>query len=294
MNTKRARRMMETIVAGARPPREKLGGLAVDEIMDIYQAYQQNLATTRARESTNKRKVFRPRAVLNMFGKTIAWRPQPFDNDIPEMAKATIRELRLKTTNAVEDADFVVTTAGVGELEQHVRWHLYLIGGALISLDYLTSRGKEGSCLIFKPAVESKVMQIWTSARFVAQNPVAYAILDRAIGSTKSKWKWFVGNNVEFLSRALRTKSLVGLVTHSEHNAFPQNFVQCMTSNMFLTRFCILAPETQTCESRSSEAGTDGGRRGAPGHHGVYEQGIARAASQIVRHASTRKKDGAG
>lgn len=265
MNTKRGRRLMETIAAGLRPSREKLAGLAVEEITAIYQADQQRLAKERSTTSATKRKVFRPRAVLTMSGKTITWRPQMQDNEIPDEAKTAIRELKLKTTRDIDNADFVLTP-NVGGLEQLVRWRLYLFGGALITLDFLTSRGEGGSCLIFRPAVEVKVMHVWASAGFSTTHPTAYDILDQAIGRPKSRWSWFVGSNVEFLTKALRTKSLLGLVTQSEYNGFPKDFVQCMTATMFLNRVCTIAPESQTCESRHSEARIDGGRRakGAP------------------------------
>ena len=70
-------------------------------------------------------------------------------------------------------------------------------------------------------------------------------MLERAVLSPSSKWTFFAGSNAEFLQRALRTKQLVGLVTQAEYNAFPRDFVRCMTSNAFLHFVCDVAPTSQ-------------------------------------------------
>ena len=117
-----------------------------------------------------------------------------------------------RTTDQLALADLAVVP-DLSAINRTAKWQMYVNGGTVATTDYLTSRGLDGACLIFKPAGRGKVMKLWAPAAFVEHNPNIYKLLDRAIGSPNAKWSWFVGSHVEFVRKALKTKSLVGLVT---------------------------------------------------------------------------------
>jgi len=158
-------------------------------------------------------------------------------------------EFHERTTDELTEADFVVV-ADLPALPYLAKWYIYLHGGNVITVDYLTSRGSGGACIIFKPAVQGKSLKIWVSAVFAERNQNVYDILDHAISLPNSKWSWFVGSNVEFLQRALKTKALLGIVAQAEFNAFPKDFVKCMPADSFLNTICDISPLSQTAESR--------------------------------------------
>ena len=109
--------------------------------------------------------------------------------------------------------------------------------------------------MIYLPAVQSCKIQVWASAAFSLANPAAWGILDRAMQTPSSRWSWFAGNHVEFLTRATKTKSLVGLVTQAEHAAFPRGLCQCMAGAGFLRLVSRIDPRSPTCDSCTSRGG---------------------------------------
>ena len=88
--------------------------------------------------------------------------------------------------------------------------------------------------MTFKPATRARKRQLWASAAWVAQQPQEFLLLHQAAGDPGSKWTWFVGNAAEFLARALRVKSVMGIVTDAEYQAFPREVANVKTSAGFL------------------------------------------------------------
>ena len=50
-----------------------------------------------------------------------------------------------------------------------------------------------------------------------------------------------MGNAAEFLARALRVKSLIGIVTDAEYQGFPRDFANVKTSTSFLQEIVVIA-----------------------------------------------------
>ena len=85
----------------------------------------------------------------------------------------------------------------------------YLNRGAIAQLEYVTSHGKAGTCLVFNPAVQQNKRMVWAFASFMLRNPRAYGILDRSMCSPRSAWSWFVGDNVEFVAQSFENEVFV-------------------------------------------------------------------------------------
>ena len=61
-----------------------------------------------------------------------------------------------------------------------------------------------------------------------------------AVDSPASKWSFFAGNAVEFLTKAQKAKSLIGLVNRAEYAGFPRDFVRVRTANTFIHEMRIV------------------------------------------------------
>lgn len=243
MKTKRARRLVEVVAAGGNPNPRLLGGMSVEEIVQIYRADQERLASDRMKKTLQKRDTFRPRVVRNLTSKVIKWEPNSLRN-LPAASSAAVA-LGLTHTDDVAVADLVVVM-DLKELLFKSRCWLYLRGGAVAQLSYIASHGKSGACVVFHPAIAQKQLVIWASADFVVQHPVCHYMVDDAIGMPASKWTWFVGNHVEFIQRAHKRKNIVGLVTKAEFGAFPSDFARVFTATAFLEFICVVSAASQT------------------------------------------------
>ena len=140
---------------------------------------------------------------------------------------------RGRTSPTARGADIVVV-ADLAKVSSATQWQACLNGGSIAQLNYVTSGGAEGACIVFAAAVLASPRQIWTSAEFAARCPVQHALLQEAVAVRGSKWTFFAGSAVEFVTKALKTKSLIGLVTCAEYAAFPPNFVKVLTANNFI------------------------------------------------------------
>ena len=148
-----------------------------------------------------------------------------------------VAELRLKTTTSIANAD-MVCAADFQHFNSLTKWYIYLNGGALVQAECIDSRGKPGACIALAPAVNTRAREVWVSASFAVNNPEVVRILEDAMGTDQSKWKWFRGSNHEFLARAMHAKHLVGIVTDAEFEAFPRGFVNVKTVRAFLIHIC--------------------------------------------------------
>lgn len=123
-----------------------------------------------------------------------------------------------------------------------------LDGGAIAQLSYLKTRGADGAYLVFQAATRVCPREVWASAAFALRFPAELRILQDAVATPGSKWQFFTGNNVEFLSKALRSKKLMGLVTSAEHAGFPRDFVRVHTAQSFLQEAaCLCVRASHTC-----------------------------------------------
>ena len=285
MKTKRARKLMETVAAGTVVLTKLLGGMAREEVIDIYNADQQRLQAQRSKALDQKRAVFSPKRLVDLKGKRIFWEPQELaDNPASRRASVALHLRTIgnpgfcqsrrsetptarpparpgplamdpaplhRTAASIADAD-VVVVRDFPDISLAARWRLTLNGGALAQLVCLTSGGNGGTCIVFKPAVKLTKRLIWTSTKFARKNPSAMEALELAMGSPESKWSWFVGNNEEFLRKALATPALFGLVTCAQYARFPRGFDNCMPGAMFLDRVRCLSPLSVTVESQYS------------------------------------------
>ena len=127
-----------------------------------------------------------------------------------------------------------MVVADLANVSSATQWQVHLNGGSIAQLSYVTSRGAEGACIVFSAAVRARALQIWVSAEFVQRCPVEHRILQDAVGSPGSKWRFFAGSPVEFLTKSFRTKSMVGLVTCAEYAGFPRDFVGVKTAKGFM------------------------------------------------------------
>ena len=133
-----------------------------------------------------------------------------------------------------------IVCANLDDIPPVTKLHVYLNGGAIAQPEYLTSHGNSGSYIALRPSVRVQRREIWASAAFAVSNPRAMQCLQDAVASEGSRWTWFVGSNVEFLTRAMRVKSVCGLVTAAEFAAFPKGFANAMTLNQFLHKITIV------------------------------------------------------
>ena len=141
--------------------------------------------------------------------------------------------MHLTNAATVREADLIAVLE-LRDFQGPAKWEVYLRGGSVCQAEYLASRGASGARLTFKPATQARRRQLWTSAAWVAQRPQEFLLLQQAAGDPGSKWTWFVGNAPEFLARALRVKSLIGIVTDAEYQAFPRDFANVKKSAGFL------------------------------------------------------------
>ena len=135
----------------------------------------------------------------DLSGKLVKWEPDAL------ACSATTRALRLRTSAVARGADLVVV-ADLQNVPVATKWEVHLRGGAIASVDYIKSAGAEGTLICFKPAVKSREWRVWMSAAFALRFPREVNILGEAIAPPGSKWTTFAGNNVEFLTRALKAK----------------------------------------------------------------------------------------
>ena len=172
--------------------------------------------------------------MFDLSGKLVKWEPDAL------ACSATTRALRLRTSAVARGADLVVV-ADLQTVPVATKWEVYLRGGAIASVDYVKSAGAGGARICFKPAVRSRELRVWMSAAFALRFPRTATILGDAIASPGSKWTAFAGSNVEFVAKALRAKkTMVGLVTREEFNAFPRDFANVRTAVSFLDEIrCI-------------------------------------------------------
>ena len=231
MKLKRARRLME-VVAGGNPRADLLAGFSRKEIVDLYNADQERLENARVKKHADKRLAFTPRVVERLTGKVIMWEPPT----LARSSKATvdaIAELRIKTTAVISQAD-IVCVADFQHVDILTKWNLYLNGGALAQAEYINTHGRAGACIALAPAVTARTCEIWVSASFAENNRDVMRVLADAVATTHSRWKWFTGSNREFLTRALRVKHLMGIVTNAEFQTFPRAFLNVKTAAAFL------------------------------------------------------------
>ena len=147
--------------------------------------------------------------------------------------------------------NFVVIES-LDALRYATKLRMFLCGGNVVQSDYIFSRGANGARLVYTPAVSIGCRQVWVSARWLGneRNQALYAIIDEAISLPCSKWRWFVGNSVEFVQRAARKNtSVIGLVTNAERVGFPIEFKSVFTNALFLNEVCKLSSATQTAMS---------------------------------------------
>ena len=231
--TKRARRAMEFVATGGHLAEKEMGGMTREEIVDIYEANETRLKAQRAKKDATKSSTFKQR-VPDLSGKLVKWEPDAL------ACSATTRALRLRTSAVARGADLVVV-ADLQNVLLATQWEVYLRGGAIASVDYIKSAGAEGTLICFKPAVMSREWRVWMSAAFALRFPREATILGDAIASPGSKWTAFAGNNIEFVAKALRAKKTMdGLVTREEFNAFPRDFANVRTAVSFLEEIrCI-------------------------------------------------------
>ena len=235
MKGKRAYRFMQMLAAGGRAPRGSLpAGYSKKQLVDIYQANEARLAADRTKKGESKRSAFTPVARRSLTGKAVMWIPG--DLAVSTSVQTVADKLRIRTATTIDKADIVcVRDFGGRELTPFLKLQLYLNGGSLAQLEYITTLGKQGACITLQAAVRAHPLQVWLSTRFAERNPQKQAAIEAAIMSAGSKWTWFVGNNVEFLRKAAGAKKkLVGVVTNDEFNAFPRGLATVMTLDGFL------------------------------------------------------------
>ena len=144
-----------------------------------------------------------------------------------------------------EHADIVVVR-DLKDMMMATKWKVFLTGGRVAQLEYIVTAGAKGTCLEYKSAVSNAPRrQMWVSAAWAERNPQLLEILQDSIAHPTSVWAWFVGDNVEFVTRAARVKNIVGLVTTAEFNAFPAGLCNVYTSALFLGVLCKACPNSQ-------------------------------------------------
>ena len=84
-----------------------------------------------------------------------------------------------------EHADIVVVR-DLKDMMMATKWKVFLTGGRVAQLEYIVTAGAKGTCLEYKSAVSKQLLEI----------------LQDSIAHPTSVWAWFVGNNVEFVTRA--------------------------------------------------------------------------------------------
>ena len=230
---KRAHRLVEACAQGSTPPARLLNGMSPEEIVDLYTANEGRLQKDRDGREMKKRAVFAPRAHRALQGKAVKWLPPGAAAGASRACLDAIQEMHLTNAATVRTAD-LVAVLDLRDFQGLAKWEVYLRGGSVCQAEYLASRGASGACLTFKPATRARRWQLWTSAAWVAQQPREFLLLQQAAGDPGSKWTWFVGNAAEFLARALRVKSVMGIVTDAEYQAFPRDVANVKTSAGFL------------------------------------------------------------
>ena len=234
MKKKRAARLMEVTAAGGDPAPGLLGGYSRADIVDLYTADQARLHNDRRQKYQRKQLAFKPRAAQAMHGKSIHFEPA----GVAAQCTAVMCELRLKAVADLGECDIVC--ANLDDLSPVTKLHVYLNGGAIAQPEYLNTHGSSGSYIALRPSVCVQRRQIWVSASFAVSTPRALQCLTDAMAIGGSKWTWFVGSNREFLQRSLRVKSLFGLVTAAEFDAFPKDFANALTLSRFLHKIIAL------------------------------------------------------
>jgi len=230
---KRAHRLMEVCAQGSTPPARLLKGMSPEEIVDLYAANEGRLQQDRDRREAKKRAVFAPRPQRALQGKAVKWLPPGAAAGASRACHDAIQKMHLTNAATVREAD-LIAVLDMRDFQGPAKWEVYLRGGSVCQAEYLASRGASGARLTFKPATQARRRQLWTSAAWVAQRPQEFLLLQQAAGDPGSKWTWFVGNAPEFLARALRVKSLIGIVTDAEYQAFPRDFANVKKSAGFL------------------------------------------------------------
>ena len=177
-----------------------------------------------------------PVAPLVLRGKAVMWLPGNLAKNTS--AQTAAGKLGIKTASTITQADVVcVQDFAAKELTPLFKLKLYLNGGRLAQLEYITTLGETGACITFKAAVRAKGLRVWLSRCFAERNPLRRAEMEAAIMSADSKWSWFVGNHVEFLRKAVGHKTnckLVGIVSNDEFQNFPRGLANVMTFDGFL------------------------------------------------------------
>ncbi len=176
-----------------------------------------------------------------LTGKVIKFEPSSLGDTAESME--IMSELHLKTTTELKDAD-IVCAAHFENVSLLSKLYVYLNGGLLAQFEYISSHGKAGTCLAMAPAARARKHKVWVSALFAERNLQKVDVIMQAVDLPGSKWTWFVGANHEFLTKAMRDKSAIGIVTNCEYSVFPQGVASVMTCNGFLHHICTVSSES--------------------------------------------------
>lgn len=163
--------------------------------------------------------------------------PPPHPHPIRRGGEVSVRrEMSLATATSIDQHVDYIVCADLEALSFHTKWHSFLHGARLAQLAYIVSGGSKGACLNYNPVVSFSKKSVWTSAGWAEKHPALLAVLETAVALPCSKWSFFVGSNVEFVTRVMtqQKQQLLGLVTTSERRGFPQNFEPVFTANHFL------------------------------------------------------------
>jgi hypothetical protein len=247
MQNKRAMRLVENIANGLRPSNDvDLGGMTPEQITRIYRLNEERLQKDRDKVVTLKSLCFAIRLPTILHGKSVMMASNiAMDDQLTRVSS----KLSLRTIKCVWDVDmFIMTT--LDDVKESVKLWLFLAGGCLVQREYVMSEGLTGTGLVYNAAVHTPCKEIWASASWVLKHPVLFGLLDRALSRPGSRWKWFIGSNVEFVTRGIRTpKQLTGLVTGAEKKGFPANFHNAVTTEAFIANVCSISTASQTALS---------------------------------------------
>lgn len=131
--------------------------------------------------------------------------------------KASVANANVRCTEDRERATVFVTD-DFEDVGQRVLWNVVLRGGAIMTPDYLISKGCRGNVCCYNPAIKLS-RRIWVSVDFADKHPILSSILERAVQSRASAWTWEEGTLADFLALRRRVgahKSVIGIVTVEE------------------------------------------------------------------------------
>eukprot|EP00971_Amphidinium_carterae_P350913 6491804-Amphidinium_carterae.1 len=213
------------------------------EIAQLYRANEARLAATRAKDAQGRQRAFKPRTALQpgeLHGKRVLWvtsSGQPC---------GSVSHLNLQYAPAgtwPRECDFLVM-ADLSVVMQNVLllWRLALLGGRVVNLEYLQSDGNRGASLTFTPGVHKQRL-VWTSVDWAEQNPDLWEDLNHSVFAQGSRWKWFNGSNVEFVSACVsknkRHEHLCGILTGEESAQMPAQLSEKMFQTSAFISACL-------------------------------------------------------